>query len=136
MQSIIGIDVPIMRASSNVEMPAASASVANVRRSAYGPRRSSPDVADYFVTLFTNGKVTRDNVAPHTDLLTEFRISVPRTPRTARRQPQALPLSRRSRERNPRRERRQLLVLGPGRPQLSAQLVYPLPQLVLGDPQL
>jgi hypothetical protein len=42
-------------------------------------------------------------------------------------------VSRRSRERDPRRERRQLLVLGPGRPDLSPQLVDPTPQLVLGD---
>src|SRR2546422_9601743 len=41
--------------------------------------------------------------------------------------------SRRSRERDPRGERRQLLVLRPGRPDLSPQLVDPMPQLVLGD---
>jgi hypothetical protein len=29
-------------------------------------------VADHFVTLFTNRKVTGDNVGPHTDLLTDF----------------------------------------------------------------
>jgi Domain of unknown function (DUF4331) len=35
-------------------------------------RSLTDDVADYFVTLFTNRKVTGDNVGPHTDLLTEF----------------------------------------------------------------
>src|SRR5437667_377051 len=45
----------------------------------------------------------------------------------------ARPGSRRVRERDPRRERRQLLVLRPGRPDLAPQLVDPVPQLVLGD---
>ena len=35
-------------------------------------RTLTDDVADYFVTLFTNRKVTGDNVGPHADLLTEF----------------------------------------------------------------
>jgi hypothetical protein len=41
--------------------------------------------------------------------------------------------STRSRERDPRRERRQLLVLRPGGPDLPPQLVDPVPQLVRGD---
>jgi RND superfamily putative drug exporter len=45
----------------------------------------------------------------------------------------ARPRSRRSRERDPRGERRQLLILCPGRPDLSAQLVDPVPQLVPRD---
>jgi hypothetical protein len=35
-------------------------------------RTLTDDVADHFVTLFTNGKVKTDDVGPHTDLLTEF----------------------------------------------------------------
>jgi Domain of unknown function (DUF4331) len=35
-------------------------------------RTLTDDVADHFVTLFTNGKVTADGVGPHSDLLTEF----------------------------------------------------------------
>jgi hypothetical protein len=35
-------------------------------------RKPTDDVADYFIALFTNGKVTRDNVGPHSDLLAEF----------------------------------------------------------------
>jgi Domain of unknown function (DUF4331) len=35
-------------------------------------RSLTDDVADHFVTLFTNGKVKGDNVGPHTDLLAEF----------------------------------------------------------------
>jgi Domain of unknown function (DUF4331) len=35
-------------------------------------RTLTDDVADHFVTLFTNGKVTGDEVGPHGDLLTEF----------------------------------------------------------------
>ena len=30
------------------------------------------DVADYFLALFTNGKVEGDGLGPHTDLLTDF----------------------------------------------------------------
>ena len=45
-----------------------------------GSRRSTPDngrtltdeVGNYFLPLLTNGKVTRDGVGPHTDLLDEF----------------------------------------------------------------
>jgi hypothetical protein len=28
--------------------------------------------SDYFVTVLTNGKVTKDDVGPHSDLLSEF----------------------------------------------------------------
>jgi hypothetical protein len=35
-------------------------------------RALSDDVADYFVSILTNGKVTGDNVGPHKDLLTVF----------------------------------------------------------------
>jgi hypothetical protein len=35
-------------------------------------RTLTDDVVDYFLPLFTNGKVTRDNVGPHKDLLAEF----------------------------------------------------------------
>jgi Domain of unknown function (DUF4331) len=35
-------------------------------------RTLSDDVGDYFLELFTNGKVTGDGVGPHTDLLAEF----------------------------------------------------------------
>ena len=35
-------------------------------------RALTDDVADQFVALFTNGKVTDDKVGPHTDLLTAF----------------------------------------------------------------
>lgn len=35
-------------------------------------RRLSDDVMDVFISLITNGKVTRDNVGPHTDLLPSF----------------------------------------------------------------
>jgi hypothetical protein len=35
-------------------------------------RALTDDVADHFVTVFTNGKVTGDGVGPHTDLLSEF----------------------------------------------------------------
>ncbi len=35
-------------------------------------RALTDDVVDFFLPLLTNGKVTRDNVRPHTDLLTEF----------------------------------------------------------------
>jgi hypothetical protein len=35
-------------------------------------RALTDDVADHFVALFTNGKVTEDGVGPHGDLLTEF----------------------------------------------------------------
>jgi Domain of unknown function (DUF4331) len=35
-------------------------------------RALTDDVADYFLALFTNGKVTDDGLGPHTDLLNEF----------------------------------------------------------------
>jgi len=35
-------------------------------------RTLTDDVPDYFLPLLTNGKVTRDGVGPHTDLLSEF----------------------------------------------------------------
>jgi len=35
-------------------------------------RALSDDVMDGFISILTNGKVTRDNVGPHTDLLTSF----------------------------------------------------------------
>ncbi|HTD59135.1 MAG TPA: hypothetical protein VK679_00720 [Gemmatimonadaceae bacterium] len=35
-------------------------------------RRLTDDVVDVLFPIFTNGKVTTDNVGPHTDLLTEF----------------------------------------------------------------
>jgi len=35
-------------------------------------RALANDVVDFFLPLLTNGKVTRDNVGPHKDLLTEF----------------------------------------------------------------
>ena len=35
-------------------------------------RALTDDVGDHFVTVFTNGKVTGDDVGPHSDLLSEF----------------------------------------------------------------
>ncbi len=35
-------------------------------------RALTDDVVDFFLPVLTNGKVTRDNVGPHTDLLTSF----------------------------------------------------------------
>jgi hypothetical protein len=35
-------------------------------------RALTDDVADHFLTLFTNGQVTGDGVGPHSDLLDEF----------------------------------------------------------------
>jgi hypothetical protein len=35
-------------------------------------RRLSDDVMDGFISILSNGKVTRDNVGPHTDLLASF----------------------------------------------------------------
>jgi hypothetical protein len=35
-------------------------------------RRLSDDVMDHFVSILTNGKVTRDNVGPHQELLASF----------------------------------------------------------------
>ena len=33
---------------------------------------SADDVGDHFLALFTNGKVSGDDVGPHSDLLSEF----------------------------------------------------------------
>jgi hypothetical protein len=35
-------------------------------------RALTDDVVDYFLSVLSNGKVTGDNVGPHTDLLAEF----------------------------------------------------------------
>jgi hypothetical protein len=35
-------------------------------------RKLSDDVMDGFISILTNGKVTRDNVGPHNDLLASF----------------------------------------------------------------
>ena len=35
-------------------------------------RALTDDAIDVFLSILTNGKVTRDNVGPHTDLLTSF----------------------------------------------------------------
>jgi hypothetical protein len=35
-------------------------------------RRLSDDVMDVFISIITNGKITRDNVGPHKDLLAGF----------------------------------------------------------------
>ena len=35
-------------------------------------RTLTDDVVDFFLGILTNGKVTQDNVGPHTDLLAEF----------------------------------------------------------------
>jgi hypothetical protein len=35
-------------------------------------RALADDVVDFFLPLLTNGKVTKDNVGPHKDLLTAF----------------------------------------------------------------
>ena len=35
-------------------------------------RTLTDDAIDVFLSILTNGKVTRDNVGPHTDLLTSF----------------------------------------------------------------
>jgi hypothetical protein len=46
-----------------------------VSNSALGSGRGralTDDVVDFFLPFLTNGKVTRDNVGPHTDLLTSF----------------------------------------------------------------
>ena len=47
-------------------------------------RALTNDVVDFFLPLLTNGKVTRDNVGPHTDLLTTFPyVSSPHKARSA-----------------------------------------------------
>jgi hypothetical protein len=35
-------------------------------------RGLSDDVMDVFISLLTNGRLTRDNVGPHDDLIAEF----------------------------------------------------------------
>jgi len=35
-------------------------------------RRLTDDVMDLFISILSNGKVTRDKVGPHTDLLVDF----------------------------------------------------------------
>jgi hypothetical protein len=40
-------------------------------------RALTDDVVDFFLPLLTNGKVTRDNVGPHTDLLSSFPYVAP-----------------------------------------------------------
>ena len=40
-------------------------------------RALTDDVVDFFLPLLTNGKVTRDNVGPHTDLLSAFPYVAP-----------------------------------------------------------
>ena len=48
-------------------------------------RKLTDDVMDGFVSLITNGKVTRDNVGPHKDLLAEFPyLGVPHKARSAK----------------------------------------------------
>jgi hypothetical protein len=49
-------------------------------------RALSDDVMDGFISILTNGKVTRDNVGPHTDLLTSFPyLGAPHKDRSAKR---------------------------------------------------
>jgi hypothetical protein len=49
-------------------------------------RALTDDVVDFFLPLLTNGKVTRDNVGPHTDLLTSFPyVGAPHKARSAER---------------------------------------------------
>ena len=48
-------------------------------------RTLTDDVMDGFVSIITNGKVTRDNVGPHKDLLAEFPyLGVPHKARSAK----------------------------------------------------
>jgi hypothetical protein len=48
-------------------------------------RKLSDDVMDGFISILSNGKVTRDNVGPHTDLLTSFPyLGAPHKARSAR----------------------------------------------------
>ena len=47
-------------------------------------RALTDDVVDFFLGLLTNGKVTRDNVGPHKDLLAAFPyVGPPHKDRTA-----------------------------------------------------
>ena len=49
-------------------------------------RALADDVVDFFLPLLTNGKVTRDNVGPHTDLLASFPyVGAPHKARSAQR---------------------------------------------------
>jgi len=49
-------------------------------------RALTDDVVDFFLPLLTNGKVTRDNVGPHKDLITEFPyVAPPHKDRSAQR---------------------------------------------------
>jgi hypothetical protein len=49
-------------------------------------RALSDDVMDGFISILTNGRVTRDNVGPHTDLLTSFPyLGTPHKNRSAKR---------------------------------------------------
>jgi hypothetical protein len=49
-------------------------------------RALTDDVVDFFLPLLTNGKVTRDNVDPHTDLLASFPyVGAPHKDRSAQR---------------------------------------------------
>lgn len=46
-------------------------------------RKLTDDVVDHFLTILTNGKVTRDNVGPHKDLLATFPyVGLPRKVRS------------------------------------------------------
>jgi hypothetical protein len=49
-------------------------------------RALTDDVVDFFLPLLTNGKVTKDNVGPHTDLLASFPyVGAPHQDRSAQR---------------------------------------------------
>jgi len=49
-------------------------------------RALTDDAVDVFLSILTNGKITRDNVGPHTDLLTSFPyIGTPHKSRSAQR---------------------------------------------------
>ena len=49
-------------------------------------RTLTDDAIDVFLSILTNGKVTRDNVGPHTDLLTFFPyVGLPNKNRSAER---------------------------------------------------
>jgi hypothetical protein len=49
-------------------------------------RTLSDDAIDVFLSILTNGKITRDNVGPHTDLLTSFPyVGTPHKARSAQR---------------------------------------------------
>jgi hypothetical protein len=49
-------------------------------------RALTDDAIDVFLSILTNGKITRDNVGPHTDLLTSFPyVGAPHKARSAQR---------------------------------------------------